>query len=354
MNFRNLTVAAVGGLIASFSFVPAVQATGDVWVEGSYEFLNLPDIKFITENVDNNVANLNMVAQKQFVNDTGNLDGFRFDGGIANIPVMGGASFASIKGFFAWYDETTDLQCKNNIPAGLGSRCIASPLFDNPNTREFVSTFATNTSLFTTDRDVNHWGAAVEITQGPTGLKAGPAFRRIDQDTTITGRQINPNIGGGSEPFELTYAEDLETNYWGAFVGADGQIDLGGGWSLIADGEAGLYWADTDYSGSYVVTNAISFGGGPNVNQSLSLESDELAFIGTFKAALEKNFGLFKLAGFGRVEYISSAPDVAYNDLDTFNGTIVKQGPDDETRLGERYAYSASVGARVTVPMGGQ
>ena len=86
---------------------------------------------------------------------------------------------------------------------------------------------------------------------------------------------------------------------------------------LQGDGEAGLYWADTDYSGSYLVTNAIVaplFYG--NINQLVSLESDELIFIGVLKASLEKDFGIFKLAGFGRVEYISPAPDVGDNDQD--------------------------------------
>ena len=90
----------------------------------------------------------------------------------------------------------------------------------------------------------------------------------------------------------------------------------------------------------------------PNVSQALSLDSDELAFIGVVKAALEKDFGLFRLAGFGRLEYISSAPDIAYNDLDTVAGAPMTSG-DDETRLGDRYAYSLSTGARITVPMGG-
>ena len=177
---------------------------------------------------------------------------------------------------------------------------------------------------------------------------------------TITGREINQV--NGPVPFLLTYSEDLETNYWGGFVGADGSIDLGGGWSLQGDAEAGLYWADTDYSGNYVVTNGnvalAGFSINPNVSQSLSLDSSELAFIGTLKAALEKDYGPFRLAGFGRVEYISSVPDMAYNDLDLNNnpggGFNVGRGPDDETRIGEDSAYAVSVGGRITVPMGGQ
>ena len=201
---------------------------------------------------------------------------------------------------------------------------------------------------------MNHWGAAIDIAQGSSGLRAGPAFRRIDQDITITGRLIN---NSAADPFQLTYSEDLETSYYGGFIGADGALDLGGGWSLTGDAEAGLYWADTDYSGDYVVTNAVVAGPvNPNVNQSLSLDSNELAFIGVLKAGLEKDFGMFRLSGFGRVEYISSAPDIAYNDVDrnTAFPAIPALGPDDESRIGERYAYSISTGARLTVPLGGQ
>lgn len=89
--------------------------------------------------------------------------------------------------------------------------------------------------------------------------------------------------------------------------------------------------------------------GSANLNQRLSLDSSEVAFIGAFKSSLEKDFGRFKMAVFGRVEFISSAPDVAYNDLDT-TAIGVFQGPDDETRLDDHFAYSFSVGVRLTVP----
>ena len=348
---RKLVSALLAGLIAGFALAPSAQATGDVWVEGSYEFLNLPNVQFINNYFF--AAGLDGVSREEFVNDDGDFDGFRIDGGISNIPIMGGAYMIGLKGFFAWHDDGSELQC--TVPAAVsGSACLANPLVDNTAIIQAVSA-APGTNQFTTNRDVDHWGVAIEVAQGPMGLKVGPAFRRIDQDITITGRKIN-SFPAAPDPFQLTYSEDLETNYWGAFVGADGSIDLGSGWALVADGEAGLYWADTDYSGSYVVTNALTAVAppvNPNVSQSLTLESDELAFIGVLKAALEKDFGMFKLAGFGRVEYISSAPDVGYNDLDVVAGVFtVVQGSEDETRIGERYAVAASVGARLIVPMG--
>ena len=350
MAFRKLAAVALSGLMASASLSAPAHATGDLWLEGSYEFLGLPDVQFANEFFVDGLGNGDV--RKELVNDDGDFGGFRLDGGIANIPIMGGAYVMGARGFFAWHEDKTDLACTNSTLTGARF-CSALPLIDNPNILEFVGGFVGNTNLFTTERDVNHWGVAVDIAQGRNGLRAGPAFRRIDQDTTITGRTINSLIL--PDPYQLTYSEDLDTNYWGGFVGADGMVDLGGGWSLAGDAEAGLYWADTDYSGNHVVTNATVAGAfNPNVNQSLSLESDELAFIGVLKASLEKDFGMFRLAGFGRVEYISSAPDVAYNDQDLPVGAGGSaQGPDDETRLGERFAYSVSTGVRITVPMGG-
>jgi len=349
MMFRKLSIAAIGSLIASLSFTPSAQATGDVWVEGSYEYLALPDVRFVNQVRLNGTFTGSVI--EEFRNDDGDFEGFRIDGGIANIAIMGGAYVMDVKGFFAWHDDKSDLECANNVVGFVGTACYAVPLVDNPNIGEFVGNFFRGVNQFTTERDVDHWGVSLNVAQGPMGLKAGPAFRRIDQDITITGREINS--GTLPDAFQLTYSEDLETNYWGAFVGADGAIDLGGGWSLQGDAEAGLYWADTEYKGNYQVVNARLAGGlNPNLSQQLSLESDELAFIGVLKAALEKDFGMFKLAGFGRVEYISSAPDMAYNDQDLFTGGVFLQGPHDETRIGERYAFSVSTGARITVPMG--
>lgn len=230
----------------------------------------------------------------------------------------------------------------------------ASPVDPDPNTRSYPNFAVGGIQAFRTERDVDHWGLALDLSpQSTTGLRAGPAFRRIDQDIMITGNEVsNPATGGAPDPYQFTYHEDLETNYWGGFVGANGAIDLGGGWSLQGDAEAGLYWANTDYLGKYAVTNSTATGN-PNISQQLFLDSDELAFIGVFKGTVEKDFGLFRLGAFGRVEYISSAPEVAYNDVERMGTTFEAiGGPHDGTTVGDRYAYSVSTGARLTVPLG--
>ena len=357
MNYRKITAAALGGLIASLSPIPSANATGDVWVEGSYESLNLPNVQFVNHN---HFTGVNTgFSRYEFVNDDGDFADFRLDGGIDNISIMGGAYVMGVKGFFAAHDDASKLICGLwSVGPTTGDTCGIIPLIDNPSLFEGIPSLLGSQVFILTERDVDHWGVALDIAHGPSVLKTGPAFRRIDQNIKITSREINAGDFAGekvADPYQFTYSEDLETNYWGAFVGADGSIDLDGGWSLQGDAEAGLYWADTDYSGNYSLTNGVGLpiNGffNPNVVQSLSLDSNELAFIGVLKAALERNFGKYNLAGFGRVEYISSAPDVAYNDRDGGTGFGGLHGKDNGTRVGERFAYTASVGARVTVPM---
>ena len=353
---RKVLLAAFSSLLAAFSFQSNAKATGDLWVEGSYEFLNLPDVQYTS--IMNSEFGGDLEHQETLANDEGDFDGFRFDAGIANIALIDGL-IAGVRGFYAEHESSdAPIVCGSGANTPNSGQCFPLPLFDpDPNLRSYPIFALGGIQSFTTERDINHWGLALDLTpQNMMGLRAGPAFRRIDQDIMITGSEVsNPPTGGAPDPYQFSYEEDLETNYWGAFVGANGSIDLGGGWSLQGDAEAGLYWADTDYLGAYSVVNSIVAAGvtNANVTQQLSLDSDELAFIGVLKGTVERDFGLFKLGAFGRVEYISSAPEVAYNDFERSGGTFeVFGGPHDGTTIGDRYAYSVSTGARLTVPMG--
>ena len=117
---------------------------------------------------------------------------------------------------------------------------------------------------------------------------------------------------------------------------------------LKADGEAGLYWANTDYEGNYNAT--VSQFANAIVNQSLSLSDDELAVIAALKFSAEKDMGRYKLAGFVRGEYISYAPRMAYNDADPFN-TLPNRGINNGTSIDDSDAWTFSAGARLTVPL---
>ena len=375
MTFRNFIAAGLVGIVASLVPAAPAQATGDVWVEGSYERLALPNVQFVDSyhyptrtGAPTALVVQDGTVRQEFTNHDGDFNGFRIDGGVADIPVMNGAYLLSLSGFFAWHDSRQELQCiGGDVPGDL---CLVASLIDDPSVIQSVGGATLGAAnLFATERDVHHWGLKAELAQGPNGIKFGPAFRRIDQTITITGQEelSGTLFGAGGtvdfpDAYQLVYRESLETNYWGAFIGLDQALPLGAGWTLISEGEAGLYWAHTEFSGNYSVNNARNnccFGNpfppdNRNVTQVLSLASDELAFIGTLKAALERDFGLFKLAGFGRVEYISSAPDIGYNDKDVAPGVPGLRGGDDKTSIGDRFAYSISTGARITVPFGGQ
>ena len=132
MTIRKITAAALGGLIASAALSPSAQATGDVWVEGSYEYLALPDVRFSGIGPADVVGNT--TVQDEFRNNDGEFDGFRIDGGIDNISIMGGAYVMGVKGFFAWHDEQSELQCNNSL--FTGPFCAVSTLFDDPNNNE--------------------------------------------------------------------------------------------------------------------------------------------------------------------------------------------------------------------------
>ncbi len=176
--------------------------------------------------------------------------------------------------------------------------------------------------------------------------KAGLAFRRIDQDLKLAATSDNPVNG------TVNYREDLDTDYWGGYIGLTGKDDMGMGWALSVDTEIGLYWADTNYKGQYAAGGfALAPGGDANVSQTLKLDDDGVAVIGALKLGLEKNFGGWTLSGFARGEIITYAPEMAYNDFDRDAVAGIRaRGANDGTKIDDGTAYTVSAGARVTVP----
>ena len=133
---------------------------------------------------------------QEFVNDDGDFDGFRIDGGIADIPIMGGAYVMGVKGFFAWHDDRSDLQC-SNTPAVGGTRCLAVPIIDDdPLRQNRVAGIFGITQQFTTERDINHWRVALELAQGPMGLKK-PGL------PSVASTKKSPSLGAESIPVLL-------------------------------------------------------------------------------------------------------------------------------------------------------
>ena len=256
----------------------------------------------------------------------------------------GGALVGGREGFFAWHNDSSELNC-NNI---ANSQCRTIQILGAPGIGVAGSGNIGFASRFETQKDVDHWGLALEVaTPGPTCLKGGLAFRQIDQDTTITGGQLLDGVL--SDPYSMTYNEDLETNYWGAYIGSVLQASIGNGVMIFADGEIGLYWMDADYNGQYTSANSRFFPAS-NTSQSLGLSRDEIAAIAAVKLSLEQDLGIAKPAVFGRGEWISEIPEVRFNTV----ALPPVVGPTTGTSLGEDDAFSLSVGGRITVPMGGR
>lgn len=352
MQARLFIPALIVGLLAGLLPASNARADGKVWAEWSREYLELPTVHYLNRYFTSLTTGVQTIDE--LVNDDGQFDGNRFDVGVDGIPVFNGTALAGIEGFYARHHDSSDLQCDSGLfvvpPATPTTGCTVPPLIDT-NSNVLNAGLATGGTRDTmeTERSVDHWGVSVKVSApGALSPRAGLAFRRIDQDMTITAREIIPN-GIAADPYQLTYREDLNTNYLGAFVGGTANAEFGNGWKIIADGDAGLYWADTDYSGSYAVINSVALAS--NISQQLALEDDRLAFIGTVKLSLEKDFGPLRIAGFGRAEYISSSPSLGYNDVDLGPGINIT-GPDNGTRLENDYAFAFSFGGRVTVPFG--
>jgi hypothetical protein len=174
-----------------------------------------------------------------------------------------------------------------------------------------------------TDRDVDYWGGSAEAKFGrmepvqvrPNFMRydyflAGADVRGIDQDNSLRGR---------GNVISYNYKEQLDTTYYGGYVGFGGEYSLGflgagGLWDSLGlrsyySGRAGLYSANTDYSGRFDPLTS----GFPVTH--LSLSDNELAFIGSVSFETRKQFSpRTSLSLWTDYEYISSVPSMRYTD----------------------------------------
>jgi hypothetical protein len=172
-----------------------------------------------------------------------------------------------------------------------------------------------------TDRDVDYWGGAAEAKfWAPSSVQVRPNLYRNDYfiiGTDVRGIDQDIKMRGNGGNF-FNYNETLETTYRGGYVGFGGEYSLGflgaSGVSGILDhlglrsfisGRAGLYSADSDYDGAFVM---------PTVGASkLSMSHDDIAFIGSISLETRKQLGpRSSLSLFTDYEYISSVPTMRY------------------------------------------
>ncbi len=193
-----------------------------------------------------------------------------------------------------------------------------------------------------TDREADFWGASTELAFGSArpqrpryeggflfdvyNVGIGADVRGIDQDNRI---RANP----------IRYNETLDTTYYGGYLSITGEYNIlgffgiGGSWGIrsFATFRAGLYGADTDYTGRFNQTG--------NPTTRLGLSDSETAFIGSATFETRKQFGgRTSLSLLTDYEYYSYVPQMRY--ADTNERTFI----DDDDTLAIRTQLRLNIG----------
>ena len=338
MNKRACLVAAVvlgaaaGGAVGTAQAQDSASMTANgttITFGGGGQYLSLPDIKFTGVGSPGSF-------RRQTNSDFADYGG-AVGGGIETpLGFWGGYRVTgAVKGFFSSVQDNDTTHCADHCVVVAPTNGLT----------------ATGSALTTnTGRDVDYWGGSLEAKFGgaepvqvrPNFMRydyflVGADVRGIDQNNDLHGRSGNPSV--------FQYNEDLNTTYYGGYVGFGGEYSLGflgagGLWDSLGlrsyySARAGLYSANTDYNGHF---NAI---GAPSPISHLSLSSDDLAFIGSVSFETRKQFGpRTSLSLWTDYEYISSAPQMRYAD---------SSGP---TRIEDNSAFAARTMLRLNIGLG--
>ncbi len=333
--------------------------------------LTLPDVPSIVV-VSRGLVNTSDVTEKfKFSDDFGEEIGWNFNGSIE--APMGANRTVSLNGFWARIEDEDSARCVDDRTGGTTNACVTFALVDDPNL--FQTPFTTANGLAITSnakREVDQWGVSLEakrelnpgvmgVTQAPPRrtLAFGADIRGIDQDLDVFIAHDRTSAG------PMTYKEDLDTRYYGAYAAWGGDVNpfllagLWQRWGLQSSFQlrGGVYYADTDYDGVLIDQSFGGLGGGaggaatPNSTSALSLSNDEIAFIGGLVMETRKRIGQrTTLSLKSEYEYYSYVPEMSYNqfDLPAGFGDVRQVG----TRIGDDDAFSARTSLRLTIKLG--
>ncbi len=292
---------------------------------GGAAYLDLPDVEFT------GVSDATGQAQRRIRDNEFSEYGSGFSGSVET-PVGYGLT-AGVRGFYSAIDGKDRSVCR-----GSGSNVCS---FSGLNSQ---SGLAVGDLASRSRREVDHWGAAFELTRETSWLpfnalfksrKVGAGFdiRGLDQDLTIGGKDQASNV--------FSYDERLDANYYGGYVTAGGEYSLGGpgglwdrfGLRSFATAHAGIYGVDVDYDGALTASLV--------GNRALSLSDDDVAFIGGLKLETRKQISpRMALSLFSEYEYYSWVPQIQYGDSE--RSTSIR---DDD-------AFASRTSLRLTIGLG--
>jgi len=335
---------------------------GDLEVSTGYSWLVMPEMRMTTviggEFFDE--------ALYQLEDHDGRLNGFRTDVALRDVAEhsfqTGHWMSFSFAGFYSFNEGTDHSACDFTATTD----CVFVNIVD------FEPDDENNTGLFgrlrtTTEREVRYWGVSVAGqpgTQTQGGLKdaapikskspfkMGLAFKALQERKDLLSIDI-------SVPDPVDYDEDLDTYYYGGFVGVDHAVALAPGLSLRLDAEAGVYHADTSYEGRY--RGFVPIGDEEFILEqgALDLDANNTAFIGSARLELQRALSWGTISLFGQAEYLSYVPRIAYNnddegfesDGDRDSSPFGVIGTQVGTEIDSGEAYNFSTGIRLTVPL---
>lgn len=310
-------------------------------------------------------------------NHDGDVDGARIDfrvpgfAGIVTSPELERFGLGSrvltfnFAGYYGHYESTQRSECYSEV--GVNNCAFFNIIDSDP---DFEDNTAPNGDFdIRTKKEVDVWGVSLEAQfngwmdnrgsmkdtepqhRPHRPFRLGMALKAIQQDTNLFA------IDEAVEDDPIDYNEDLDTFYYGLYVGLDHQVDLGRGFSLGLNAEAGLYYADTQYKGSYLAFVDDGTGTGNYVlNQGATAFSEnDISFIGSVRLELNKKLGRGVLGLFAEGEYYSYAPYVRYNDNDVSTGGVFSafdiEGPNVGTSIDDGEAFSYTFGGRYILPL---
>jgi len=338
-----LGAAVLAQPAAAQDFTTATFAGTTIWVGGGVQFLSLPDINFTAKRQSNGSFRRQTNSHSDWL-DFGGSTGGGLETALGN---WGGFRVSgSVKGFWSSVDDDHTTQCQG---APGSARCV---VIDPTGASGAVGAFLRTK----TDRQADYWGGQAELkfaTGAPKEVKpqiyrndyfiAGFDVRGIDQDNRLRGTQGPTNV--------FTFNETIDTTYTGGYIGFGGEYSFGFipgvksvggiydrlGLRTYVNATAGLYNAETDYSGIF------NYGFVRSPTSRLSLSNDELAFIGTVSLETRKQLGArTSLSLWSDYEYISSVPKMQY------------AGPNGATRIDDEAIFATRTMLRLNIGLGSQ